>query len=248
MQRIQALIEQKARDFEQTPILVFMRDSSIDPRQRFSFAPCMAPWVLGFADLNKFVLRDDASQEPLQQMINTHAREDDQHWQLYLKDLWTLGMNDVMDFSSALRLLWGEESRKSRQIVYSLAGLIASASPEMRMVILKVIEEASSVSFKVFIQAAREFQQLTGERLYYFGEVHLELESGHAMREAEAQEKLATIHLTPEQYEEARNLVERVFLLLREMTDEFLTYAKRHPRTMPIPRAEEAVEEGRQDK
>jgi hypothetical protein len=118
MQAILKLIEQKASELGQSPIIQFLRDKSLDPRQRFSFVPCVAPWVFGFSDINKYVLRDDTSGDSLQQMINTHTTEDDHHWEMYVRDLEALEMNDARDYASALKLLWGNESKRTRQVVY----------------------------------------------------------------------------------------------------------------------------------
>jgi hypothetical protein len=237
MKAILELIDHKARELAQCPIIRFLQDKSLDPRQRFSFVPCVAPWVFGFSDINKYVLRDDSSADTLQQMINTHTTEDDHHWEMYVADLTALEMNDARDYASTLKLLWGNESKKTRQVVYGIVELVPSANSVMRMVLLKAVEEASSACFKELFKVAEEFRALTGRRLSYFGDAHLEAESEHSMREHEAEEKLEQTVLTPEEAKQARFVVERVFKLIREMTDEFLAYAHRHPRPMPLPSA-----------
>ncbi|HEX8703559.1 MAG TPA: hypothetical protein VF815_32285 [Myxococcaceae bacterium] len=239
MQPILDFIEQKTRELEQTPILKFLRDSSIDPRQRFAFAPVMAPWAFGFADINKFVLRDESSTEPIQKIINTHTMEDDHHWGMYLKDLRTLGMNDATDYVSILRMLWGEESKKTRQTVYGLIGLISAAKPKMRLVIVEAIEAAGNTGLKGFVQAAEEYHQVTGDRLVYFGDMHMDLESGHAMGTDDVEDKLTEFTLTAEEEKEARVVVEKIFKLVSDMGDEYLAYANKHPRHM-VPKAVEA--------
>ncbi len=228
MKRILEYIEQKKAEQDETLFLSFIRDRSIHPGLRFSFAPCMAPFVMSFADINKYVLRDESSSDDLQQIINTHTEEDDHHFGMYLKDLRTLGLNGSMDFSSALRLLWGEDRKRTRQVVYGLTALIASASPLMRMVIVEAIEAAGNVGFKRYREAAEEFREMTGQSLFYFGDVHLRLESGHAMGTVGIEQTLAEIELTPEQEAEARVLVEKVFSLFIEMGAEFMEYMQVH--------------------
>jgi len=234
MQPILDFIEQKTRELDQSPILKFLRDRSIDPRQRFSFAPIMAPWAFGFADINKLVLRDESSQEPIQKIINTHTMEDDHHWGMYLRDLRTLGMNDATDYVSTLRLLWGDECKKTRQTVYGLIALVAAAKPKMRLVIVEAIEAAGNTGLKGFVQAAEDYHQATGERLVYFGDMHLDLESGHAMGTEDVEDKLTEFSLTEEEEKEARAVVEKIFKLVSDMGDEYLAYANKHPRTMPV--------------
>lgn len=237
MKTIVEFIEQQARAFADAPFFHFLRDERLDPRQRFSFVPCLAPWAFGFADLNKYVLRDDASADSIQRMVNTHTSEDDDHWRMYLQDVETLGMNDVQDFNSVLKLLWGEESQRTRRVVYELAGLIPSADPVLRIILIKALEESSHLSFKEAFQVAEAFRRLTGRQLAFFGDSHLALEGEHTMREAEAEEKLQAIQLTPAQREQARAAVARVFQLMRGMMDELLEYAQRHPRPLPLPAA-----------
>lgn len=237
MQSVLDFIEQKTREFAETPIVRFLRDRSIDPRQRFSFAPIMAPWAFGFADINKYVLRDASSQEPFQQIINRHTEEDDHHWGMYLKDLRTLGMNDAMDLVGAIKLLWSDECKHTRQTVYGLTSLIASASPTLRLVITEAVEALGNVGFKAFLPCAEEFEQRTGETLIYFGQAHLDLESGHAMGTDDIEGELAAITLSPEEAQEGRALVQKIFELICAMGDEFLAYAQRYPRPLPIPRA-----------
>lgn len=235
MREVLEFIDQKAREMADAPIMHFLRDKRLDPRQRFSFVPCLAPWVFGFADLNTFVLRDDASKDALQQQLNTHAAEDDFHWQMYMQDLQTLGMNDVLDFASTLKLLWGAETTRTRRLVHELAGLITPADPVMRMVIVKAIEETSHLSFKEAFHVAAEFRELTGQPLHFFGDSHLEMEGDHSMREEEAEAQFRAIQLTPERRQQALAAVEKVFQLVRGMTDEMMEYAQRHPRPMPLP-------------
>ncbi|MFL5343246.1 MAG: hypothetical protein ACJ8AT_00525 [Hyalangium sp.] len=228
MKRVLEFIEQKKREQDASRFLAFIRDQSIHPGSRFSFVPCMAPFVMGFADLNKYVLRDEASQDPLQKVINTHTQEDDHHFGMFLRDLKTLGLDTSLNLSGALKLLWSEESRRSRQILYGLTALIASASPVMRMAIVEAIEAAGNVGFKRYNQTAAEFHQLTGLRLYYFGEAHLDLESGHAMGTENVEQKLSEIVLTPEQVEQACALVARVFELIIDMGEGFMEYMRIH--------------------
>ena len=37
----------------------------------------MAPFIMDFGDLNRFVLRDESSTDPLQLLVNAHTREDE---------------------------------------------------------------------------------------------------------------------------------------------------------------------------
>lgn len=227
MKRVLQHIEQRKAELARSPFIAFLGDASIEPRQRFGFAPCIAPFVMGFADLNKYVLRDEASTDPIQKLINTHTREDDHHWGMFLRDLRTLELNGPLEFTGAIEQLWGEHSKKARQLIYGLVALISAESPVMRLVIVECIEAAGSVGSSRFTQAAREFEAMTGKRLLYFGEAHERLETGHLTGGENVEETVAGLELTPEQVERARGLADRTFALFHAMGDELLAYARR---------------------
>ena len=118
MKRILDHVEKKKAELAHSPFLRFVSDSNLEPAQRFGFVPCLAPFVMAFMDLNKHVLRKEPSQEPLQRMLNTQSHEEDSHWHMYLKDLRTLGVHHCADLTQALKLLWSEESKRTRLMVY----------------------------------------------------------------------------------------------------------------------------------
>jgi hypothetical protein len=227
MKRVRQHIEQRKAELARSPFISFLEDASVEPRRRLSFAPCMAPLVMGFADLNKYILRDEASEDPLQQLVNTYTREDDGHWGMFLKDLRTMELNTPLDFTGALEQLWGEHCKRTRQLVYGLVALVSGESPVQRLVVVESIEAAGSVGFSRFTQVAREFEAGTGKRLLYFGDTHAELESGHVMGTDNVQADLAALELTPEQVERALGLASKTFELFHGMGDELLAYARR---------------------
>ena len=105
MEEVLALIEKKKQKFASSGLFEFMRDQSIDPRQRLAFAPCIAPFALSFGEFNKYVFREEPTNDPLQVIVNNHTYEDDHHWLWFLQDLETLGINKSMKFSDALNFL-----------------------------------------------------------------------------------------------------------------------------------------------
>ena len=61
MKKVFASIEPKKNEFAKLPLFEFMRDLSIDPKQRLAWAPCAAPFVMSFGELNQdenFTLRE----------------------------------------------------------------------------------------------------------------------------------------------------------------------------------------------
>ena len=227
MKHILEYVEHKTQAFAQLPFLMFLQDESIGARQRLSFAPAMAPFAMGFSDVNKFSLRDESSSDPVQQAINTHSREDERHWGMYLRDLRTLGLNTATDMVTALRLLWGDDRKKTRQVVYGLTALIEGTSPAMRMAIVEAIESTGAVASKAFCKVAADFQKETGQELFYYGDLHASRESGHAQGVENVEDALAAIQLTPEEEQHAKALVDRVFQLFCDMLAEWHDYAQK---------------------
>jgi hypothetical protein len=227
MKSILEYIEQKKRELAQTPFLAYIADSSIEPRKRFAFVPCIAPFAMAYTDINKYILRDDASSEPLQQIINTHSREEDSHWRMYLRDLRALDMDATSDLGQVLKLLWGDDCRRTRQMVYELTSLfLRHEDLRMRLVLVEAIEGTADVAFKVFSRAAGEFEQQTGRRLHYFGMTHEILEASHSLTSESEVERLSAVEIPAEMEPEALKAVEKVYELFCIMFDELLEYAK----------------------
>ncbi|MFD3537733.1 hypothetical protein [Streptomyces sp. NPDC058664] len=226
MKRVLDYIEQKKMEFAQVPFFGYMQDESIDPKRKLGFAEALAPWVMAFADINKYVLRVEGSSDPIQRIINTHTEEDDHHFVMFIEDLKTLGFDSSSTFAESLEKLWGPQNIRARKLTYGLTCLIASVDPVLRLAVIEVIEATGNVAFSEWRKIAQEFQAQTGQVLHYFGDVHLGLESGHAMGTEDIEESLSSIELTADQVEQAYVLVDESFRLFTDMIDELLAAVK----------------------
>ena len=103
MKAVMRELAQAKRHYSKLPLFEFLRDESITPRDRLAFFPCMAPFILAFSDLNRFVLRDEGNQDPRQLLVNDHTREDDHHWPWYLEDFTKLGFDRTTAVTQVLR-------------------------------------------------------------------------------------------------------------------------------------------------
>lgn len=227
MQEVLKYIDAEKAKLAEAPLFQFMRDSRFPPAVRLGFAPCLTPWVMGFADLNKCVFRSQAAEDRTQQIINAHTQVDDSHWRMFIKDLSLLGYPETVELSTMLRLLWGEETEACRRVVYGLTQLFGSASGELRLVLIESVEAAGAVSFREAVKTASELRAQTGKELLYFGEVHEALESGHAMGTENVEGLLAEIQLTAEQRQQGVVLVRAVFALFEQMFEALLRYAQK---------------------
>lgn len=229
MKKVLDLIQNKKQEFASLPLFEFMKDSKIDPKQRLSFAPCGAHFVMSFADLNKYVFREDSPSNRLQELINSHTYEDDHHLMWFLEDLEKLGFAHTLSFPDALRFLWGEQTKHTRQLSYRLAGYALQAEPLLKLVIIETIEALGNVFFSCTTQVALELQEITKQEYRYFGNVHLNVEKGHTTGTSDVNKLLEDIQLTEETRKEAFELVEKVFQVFAELVNELLEYAKAYP-------------------
>jgi hypothetical protein len=228
MNRILEHIEQHRQVLARHPFLTFVQDQSVEPRHRLEFAPCLAPMTMAFSDLMTLGLRDVASTDEKQKVLNAHTYVDDQHWQYFLQDLDTLGMNEKLDFTGALRLLWGEHCTKTRKLTYTFMAQVRGVTPMMRLAILESIEVAADTGFRLLREVGREFTKQTGKQLIYFGQPHQDQEDGHeAMGATSIRSMILAYSWSPEEETEAMRLSDELFACFYGMVDELHAYAQK---------------------
>jgi hypothetical protein len=118
MQTVLDRIFRLERDYARLPFFDFLRDDSIPGRDRLAFFPCMASFIMSFGDLNRLVLRQEPTDDPYQQKINTHTYEDDHHWPWYLEDFAKLGYDMKQAPSDTLRFLYGDGTIQNRLLAH----------------------------------------------------------------------------------------------------------------------------------
>ena len=228
MKELLALIEQKKQEFAQLPLFDFMQDKSIDPRQRLAFAPCMAPFVMSFGELNKYVFREEPTSDPIQAIINRHTYEDDHHWVWFLGDIRKLGLDQLMNFTDALRFLWREETKYARRLAYQLYRYSVQADPIQKLIIIEATEATANVFLLASTKVAQELQAITQKKYLYFGESQLAVDTGHITDSQDSMQFIKDLQLTEETQKETFELVDKVFEIFTEFTNELLAYAKTH--------------------
>ena len=224
MKSILQHILRRKRVYARLPFFTFLADESRPVAERLGFYPCMAPFIMNFGDLNRYVLRDEPSDDPHQRMINAHTHEDDHHWPWYLDDFVRLGHDRPATPSDTLRFLWSDATARNRLLSHRLAHLIWGATPTVRLAVVEAIEETGNVLFALTTQLAQRWQRDTGAELRYLGEFHLALESGHAMNNEHAE--LARVEIDTEARRDALQRVDQVFDLFEGWTEELLAYAE----------------------
>ncbi|BAZ08003.1 hypothetical protein [Calothrix sp. NIES-3974] len=226
MQEIFQIIEHKKNIFSQLPLFKFMQDKSISPEARISFAPCMAFFIMGFGDLNKYVLRDLNNNSPVQKIINDHTNEDDNHWPWYIRDIENLNLDINWSFNDSLLFFWSDKTKLTRQIVYQIAGYSLRSEPIVKLAIIEALEAMGNVFFFNSTKVISELNSLNHKQYIYFGDDHLKVETGHTMGTSGAENFLESVELTPTQREQALEAVDKIFQVFSEWTYELLAYAQ----------------------
>ena len=227
MKKVLALIEQKKSEFAKLPLFEFMRDPSIDPQKRLAWAPCAAPFIMSFGELNRDVLREEPTNNKIQLAINKHTYEDDYHWMWFLEDLEKLGFDRSINFTDALRFLWSEETQASRWLAYQLYRYTFQASPLQKLIVVEVIEATGNVFLAVATQVNQELKAITQKEYRYFGGEHFTIDSAHSLLNSlELEELIEDICLTETTLQEAYDLVNQVFELFTKFTHRLLAYAQ----------------------
>ena len=223
MKQVLDAIECRKEEFAALPLFVFMRDESLTPEQRLIFYPGMAHFIMSFADLNKYVLREEQAGDCYQSLVNAHTHEDDYHWTWYIEDLRALGAERLRTGTGALNFLWGDETRAGRILSYRLAHLIASANSAQRLALIEAMEETANVFFTQSSRLAARIEAERGVRLKFYGQFHFDVDSNHTLH-AEAI-LLAGIELDAETRARTLGMVAEVFRLFTDWMEELLRIA-----------------------
>ncbi|MEH1793826.1 MULTISPECIES: hypothetical protein [unclassified Nostoc] len=228
MQEVLTLIEQKKQEYAQLPLFNFMRDKTINHRQRLAWAPCAAHFIMNFAELNKYFLRVEPTNDPIQRLINKHTYEDDHHWLWFVEDMKNLELDKSLKFSDALKFLWGEETKNARWLNYQLYRYTSQATPIQKIIVIEVTEATGNIMFSATAEICKEVKVITEKPCRYFADFHLAVETGHMTGASGIEGILQHIQLSEVTRQEAFELVENLFTVFTQFTSDLLVYAETH--------------------
>lgn len=234
MKDILALIEERQQTYSQLPFFQFLQDKSINPRKRLSFVPCAAPFIMGFSDLCKYVLRQEPTQDKIQEILNKHTYEDDFHWQWFLEDLEKLGFNGFSRLNNSLIFLWSEETKASRFLINELYKYIVDSDALGKLIIMEAMEATAEIFLFSTAQAANNLEIITDKQYKYFGSYHCESESDHNTRSNNVRKFIENIYIPEEDRQKKVELVEKVFQLFAQWNHELLIYAQNSQVSQPL--------------
>jgi hypothetical protein len=187
METVLAHVRRNRKEYESPPLFDRLRNDRLPPLARLEFMRGFMFFVMAFGDLNRYVLRVEPPADAHQARVNAHTREDDHHWPWFLEDVETLGWNDATTVTDALRMLWSEQTHRSRLLMYELCAIVGDANGAERVAVIEAIEETGNVLFALTTRVAAQLRVQTGRELRYLGAFHFELESGHLQNDGPAE-------------------------------------------------------------
>src|SRR5690606_34220845 len=222
MKEILSYIKTKNIDFEKARIFEYLSDTTLDPFKRLAFAPYMAHFVFSFMDINRFVLRDMNAADELQELVNIHTVEDANHWPWYLSDIKRLGLDKTARFTEFFPFVWGDHCIQSRLLSYQMIMMIGQATTKEKIMLVEAIEMTGNVFLKATASLCREITE--GESYEYYGNNHYLVETGHHIGMEKIEEKLCQIVLSPEEQENGKILVDKIYFLSKYFVDEVYAF------------------------
>jgi hypothetical protein len=210
MQSVMREVAQAKRHYSTLPLFAFLRDESLDPRDRLAFVPAMAPFILAFPDLSRCVFRDEASRDPIQALVHERTRADDHRWPLFLEDLTKLGFDRSAPLTQHLRATMKDAHQQGRMLGPRLAQLAYGATPIEKLVIVEALEETGNVFFGLTAGIAARIEAEGGPELRYLGQLRF-------ARDRRAVDEIA---LDPPQRVRCLDLAFHVFDLFADWSNE----------------------------
>jgi hypothetical protein len=219
------VLEARTKTFRDHDFFEFLRDTKVDPRQRLAFVPCVAHFVMTFADLYA-LFREDSPKDYYQELVNAHTLEDGDHWMWFLGDLEKLDLNPRIPFSEAIRFIWSKDLSRQRQMSYEIFRMGLGDDSLRKLVLVQCIEATGKVSLESASQVGRQFHEATGKRLVYFGPYHFDNEADHTLEDDNVRGLLMDIKLEDKQAEEYIRSVNKCFDLFTAFTAELHRFVK----------------------
>ena len=225
MKRVLAHITVCSERFAQEPMFQYLRDKSIDPRQRLCSMPMMAHFVFSFMDVNKYILRNEAIDTPYQRLINIHSYEDATHWPWWVRDMKSAGLDKTCSFTDAMLFTWSEATRRSRMLTYEFIAIAARATPTQ---LLAIVETVESTGYKFLSTTADVCREIDHNPFVYYGSKHSNVESGHHMGTDEALSYLEAIELSTQELEDTKRIVDKLYQLYTDFVGEMYDWVTSH--------------------
>jgi hypothetical protein len=237
MEDVLRLVARRQEDLDRHPLFEWMNSAETPILDPLMLLPSMAPFSMGFRDVNKWVFRYPQAANDLERGINIHTFEDQTHSRLFLEDWRRLGLDRRLGWRASDTFWWlfladvNEVARRNG--VYFLSMAIADGKdPLLRFAHSEMMEALGAVFFRHVSKIAARFTAQTGTDLPYLGPFHLALESGHM----ECEDLFERQTLDEPRRARALGLADTMFGLFTDTLDMWFHYAKTFLSTGTVPR------------
>jgi hypothetical protein len=233
MKRVLDVIEEWRARIEHHPLHTWLiaEDDGIAPERKLEFSLYFTNFIMYFRELNLYHIAygDQRGADPQRSALSAHADEDMTHSRLFMRDFKTLGWDDMLGWRPSEVFHWlfsSEVNEPLRRRTTAITKLyIEAEDPAVRYAVVEAVEACGNALFRHTKQLADRYTARTGKDLIYWGEYHLERETGHAV-EDDADGSFETLVLTPEQREAAIRRATRAFELIDEQNSDMLRLAQ----------------------
>lgn len=230
MKQVLPVIEYWRDRIENHPLHTWLvtAEENVRPEQKLWFALYFTNFIMYFRELNLYHIsyREDRELDRQRAAISEHADEDMTHSRMFMRDLRTLGWDEMLGWRPCELYHWlflSEVNEQLRRRTTQITKLVIEAEdPLVRFAVVESIEACGNALFRHTNKLASEYTAATGKQLIYWGEFHLARESGHAVDD----DAFEDVELTEEQREAARRRAIRVFELIDEQNSDMLRLAQ----------------------
>lgn len=233
MQNVLDTVKERTHRIEDHPLHGWLSESDkhIEDERKLWFCMYFVNFIMYFRELNLYHISygADRSRDPLRGALSRHADEDMTHSRLFMKDFCTLGMDKTLRWQPSQVLYWMASSPINdplRRRTSELTKVVVSTEdPKILYPVVESFEACGHALFKHTAVLAERITHKTGLPLIYWGQHHLERETGHAVETGEDL-LFRDLQLTTEQRHEATHKVIRVFELIEEQNSDMLRLAQ----------------------
>jgi hypothetical protein len=230
MKQVMPVIEYWRNRIEDHPLHTWLvtPEDGVQPEQKLWFALYFTNFIMYFRELNMYHIsyRDDRALDNQREAISAHADEDMTHSRMFMRDLRTLGWDDLLGWRPSELYYWlflSEANEQLRRRTTQITKLVIEAEdPLVRFAVVESIEACGNALFRHTEKLATEYTARSGQELIYWGPFHLARETGHAVDDDAFEEA----ELTEEQREAARRRAIRIFELIDEQNSDMLRLAQ----------------------
>ena len=175
---VRRAIDARKKKTARHPFFTWLREEQgVLPLQKLQrFIPMWAMDILGYRDLNRYILRYAKPQNREERLINRWVDALETHSSLFLNDWDALSMDDVLGWNArnTLKFLFlDKDTDVHRRNIASFIKLgFAHPKPELRYWFMEALESSGDAFFQNTRALATKVEQETGARLDYLADRH----------------------------------------------------------------------------